>query len=45
MNTYYCSFCKKVVFRNSDKKWIKCFCDEAERPARLIKVKERNERL
>ena len=44
MNKYKCNLCEKVVSRDSEKKWIKSMCDEAESMARLIKI-EFNDKL
>lgn len=37
-NKYKCNLCGKVVSRDSDKKWIKSYCDETNWKTRLIKV-------
>lgn len=36
---YYCRHCHKVVVRLSDKKWIKSYCYQTGKNARLILVK------
>lgn len=43
-NKYKCNHCKKVVTRDSDKKWIKSDCEETGVTTRLIKI-EFNEKL
>lgn len=39
MNKYRCKHCKKVVKRNSNKQWIRSYCDKTEKFVRLILVK------
>ena len=36
-NKYKCVHCNKVVKRESDKKWIKSYCDETGKNVRLQK--------
>jgi hypothetical protein len=36
---YRCSKCKQVYERDSDKAWIKSYCNETDQYARLIKEK------
>lgn len=35
VNTYRCHHCGKTVQRDSDKRWMKSYCTEADRHARL----------
>lgn len=37
MNTYYCNHCKQEVKRDSDKRWIKSFCEATGKNVRLWK--------
>jgi len=38
MNIYKCKWCNKKVERESDKKWIKSFCEETSKYCRLVMV-------
>jgi hypothetical protein len=40
MNKYRCKHCKKTIERDSDKYWIKSYCQETDQEVRLIKVQE-----
>lgn len=40
MAKYRCKHCKKVVERDSDKQWIKSYCEETGKNVRLQRVKE-----
>ena len=44
MNKYKCNLCKKVIDRDSEKKWIRSICDETNKTGRLIKI-EFNDKL
>ena len=37
VNKYKCVHCKKIVERESDKQWIKSYCDEVDKKVRLQK--------
>lgn len=37
-NKYNCNLCGKIVSRDSDKKWIKSYCDERGKYSRLMKI-------
>lgn len=37
MNTYKCSACGKKQERNSGNKWIRSYCDEKQKYARLVR--------
>jgi hypothetical protein len=37
-NKYKCNLCGKVVSRDSEKKWIKSYCDETGKTTRLMKI-------
>ena len=34
MGVYYCSACDKILKRDSVKRWLKSYCDEADRSVR-----------
>ena len=36
---YRCKHCEKRVFRDSDKAWIKSYCDDTGKWTRLMRVK------
>jgi len=38
MSQYRCAHCGKVVERDSDKAWIKSWCEETQRNVHLIRV-------
>lgn len=40
MNKYRCKYCKKIVKRDSNKQWIKSYCDDTGKTVRLILIKE-----
>lgn len=35
-NYYYCKYCSKCVWRDSNKKWINSFCTETDKTVRLL---------
>ena len=37
---YRCKHCKKIVTRESDKQWIKSYCDDTDRYVHLQRVKQ-----
>lgn len=39
MNDYYCNACGKTAQRESEKRWIKSYCDTAGRTSRLWRSK------
>lgn len=39
VRTYKCNHCGKIVNRESNKKWIKSYCDETGKDVRLMLVK------
>jgi phage FluMu protein Com len=39
MTNYRCKHCGKVVKRDSDKQWIKSYCDTTGRNVRLQRIK------
>lgn len=43
MAKYRCSSCEQVVERDSDKQWIKSWCDNTDRPVDLLRVKKKEE--
>ena len=38
LNKYRCPACKKILLRDSEKKWIKSYCREKGRDVRIMKV-------
>ena len=40
MAKYYCPHCKKILERNSDKKWKKEYCETAGRDVHLQLIKK-----
>jgi hypothetical protein len=44
MNKYYCTHCKNIILRDSNKKWIASYCDKTDRKVRLQLKKEEYER-
>lgn len=38
LNKYYCKHCGKTVKRDSDKQWVKSYCDVAEKTVHLQRV-------
>jgi hypothetical protein len=38
MTKYYCKYCGKILDRDSDKQWVKSYCDTADRTVYLQKV-------
>lgn len=38
-NKYYCKHCGKTFIRDSEKAWIKSWCDTTHKEVRIIKVK------
>jgi len=38
---YYCKNCDKTVLRESDKAWIKSWCEKIQKYTRLMKVKDK----
>jgi len=43
-NIYKCRLCGKIVNRDSDKKWIKSYCDQHRKYSRLMRI-ELNDKL
>ena len=41
MNKYKCKHCKKIVERDSEKQWIKSYCEETGKNTHIIKLKEK----
>lgn len=41
MNLYYCKHCNKSLQRDSDKAWIKSYCETVEKFTRLMQVRVR----
>ena len=41
MNKYKCKHCGHIVKRESDKQWIKSYCDTTGKSVRLIKQGEK----
>lgn len=39
VRAYKCTHCGKIVNRESNKKWIKSYCDETGKDVRLVLVK------
>jgi ribosomal protein L37AE/L43A len=45
MNLYHCKHCGKTVKRNSDKVWVKSYCEKSGKTVHLVKtVLEKRER-
>lgn len=42
-NLYRCPHCGKIVKRDSNKQWLKSWCDKIGRDARLQKIKLKEE--
>lgn len=40
MSKYRCSLCGKVIERDSDKQWIRSYCEETKKLTRILKLKE-----
>jgi hypothetical protein len=40
---YRCRHCRKVVKRQSDKKWIKSYCDDTQRYVRLMRLPDKDQ--
>jgi phage FluMu protein Com len=40
VSAYRCKHCGKTVQRDSDKAWIKSYCDDTDRDVHLMRVKE-----
>lgn len=40
MAKYYCPACRDVVWRDSEKKWVKSYCEQTGRDVRLQRLKE-----
>jgi hypothetical protein len=38
-NKYYCKHCGKAVERDSDKQWVKSYCDKADKTVHLQRIK------
>lgn len=39
-NLYKCNHCGKIVKRNSDKKWIKSYCEQTGKMVHIVKVEK-----
>jgi uncharacterized protein YbaR (Trm112 family) len=40
MANYLCPACKKTLWRDSEKQWVKSYCEQKGRDVRLQKLKE-----
>lgn len=40
MSKYRCKLCGKVLERDSDKQWIKSYCEETGRDTRIWRIEE-----
>lgn len=40
MNLYQCRWCKKILERDSNKKWIKSYCYKVGRDVHIVKVEK-----
>lgn len=38
---YYCKHCKNIFVRMSDKKWIKSYCEDADKSVHLTLLKKK----
>lgn len=43
INKYRCVHCKKIMERESSKRWIKSFCNETGKRVRLQKLEAEND--